>query len=248
MSDVIYAIGDIHGHLEQLQRVHDLIATDKAKYQLEGANVVHIGDLVDRGPNSNGVIDFLKQGQENGQPWIVIKGNHDRLFHKFLSDPNWVDARLRADLYWLHPRMGGTATLASYGINADANRTMLELFTDSKDHIPAEHHGWLNALPLWFETAELLFVHAGIQPAVKITEQLEDDLLWIRNDFLTYPHPHAKMVVHGHTMVAAVEVHPNRINIDTGAGRGDRLSAIVVEGDQVWQLHSDGRRELSPRS
>ncbi|MFN7053431.1 MAG: metallophosphoesterase, partial [Gemmobacter sp.] len=102
-----YAIGDIHGHLDLLKAAHALIAADRAAIGDTEAPVVHIGDLVDRGPDSRGVIDFLMQGQAMGAPWVVLKGNHDRLFTLFMADPHDSDACLRADLAWLHPRLGG---------------------------------------------------------------------------------------------------------------------------------------------
>ena len=100
-----YAIGDIHGRLSLLEAAHDLIAADMAR---EGhASVIHVGDLVDRGENSRGVIEFLMEGQARGADWAVLKGNHDRMFTRFLQDPAESEPGLRAELSWLHPRLGG---------------------------------------------------------------------------------------------------------------------------------------------
>ncbi len=245
MSTAIYAIGDIHGHLDKLKAVHNLIAQDKAANGHTDAPVVHVGDLTDRGPDSCGVIDHLITGRAAGQPWIVIKGNHDRLFQKFLEDPNWVDHRLRADFTWLHTRMGGQTTLASYGVT-DTGRNAHDLWADARDLVPAEHGDFLRNLPLYHTAPGLLFVHAGIRPGIAIDNQAEDDLMWIRDDFLRHIDSHGPLVVHGHTMVQQIEHHGNRVNIDTGAGRGDALSAVVIEGKKVWLLTPDGRQAVSP--
>jgi serine/threonine protein phosphatase 1 len=245
MSSAIYAIGDIHGHLDKLKAVHALIAQDQAANGHAGASVVHIGDLTDRGPDSRGVIEHLITGRAAGKPWVVIRGNHDRLFQMFLKDPNWVDHRLRADFTWLHSRMGGQTTLASYGIT-DTGRDAHDLWADARDLVPATHADFLADLPLYHTAPGSLFVHAGIRPGIAIDDQAEDDVLWIRDDFLLHRGPHGPLVVHGHTMVHQVEHHGNRVNIDTGAGRGDALSAIVIEGDQVSLLTPNGRHAVTP--
>lgn len=248
MNMAIYAIGDIHGHLDELLRVHELITMDQAKFSHQGASTVHIGDLTDRGPDSKGVLDHLITGRADGQPWIVIKGNHDRLFHKFYDDPNWVDRRLRSDLTWLHTRMGGLNTLASYGVDATAELGLLDLWAQAREKVPAAHMDFLRDLPLYHEHLELLFVHAGIRPGVAISHQVEGDLMWIRDDFLNHKASFGSLVVHGHTMVHQVEHHGNRLNIDTGAGRGDALSAVVIEEGKAWVLEQQGRRLLNPQT
>jgi serine/threonine protein phosphatase 1 len=248
LTQTIYAIGDIHGHLDQLKRVHALIDQDQIAQGIKGAKVVHIGDLTDRGRNSRGVIEHLLNGRASGKNWTVIKGNHDRLFQKFVDEPSWVDHRLRSDYNWLHPRMGGQETLASYGINATAERSWLDLATEARDTVPATHIDFLRDLPLYHQHDDLLFVHAGIRPDVEIGDQDKDDLMWIRAGFLDHTASFGPLVVHGHTMVHTVENHGNRLNIDTGAGRGDALSGVVIEGRQIWVLEPQGRRLLSPQT
>ena len=116
----LYAIGDIHGQLGLLHAAHDLIAEDMARH---GAGpVIHVGDLVDRGPDCRGVINCLMQGIEDGLDWIVLKGNHDRMFTRFLRDPSEPEPGLRADLGYLNPKIGGAATLASYGVRSAADQ------------------------------------------------------------------------------------------------------------------------------
>ncbi len=246
MSAPVYAVGDIHGHLDQLKRVHDLIERDQATHGHDNAPVVHIGDLTDRGPDSRGVIQHLLDGLAAGRNWITIKGNHDRFFQMFIENPDWTDRCLRPGLTWLHHRMGGLATLASYGIDASSSRTWHDLADEARAKVPAVHTAFLRSLPLYHEHCDVLFVHAGLRPNVPLKGQLEDDLLWIRDLFLGCQDSFGPLVVHGHTMVEQVQHHGNRINIDTGAGRGDELSAVVIEGRAVWKLEPHGRRALEP--
>jgi diadenosine tetraphosphatase ApaH/serine/threonine PP2A family protein phosphatase len=246
MTTPVYAIGDIHGHLDQLLRVHELIEQDQAKQSYDNAPVVHIGDLTDRGPDSRGVIQNLIDGREAGKNWIIIKGNHDRFFQMFVQDPNWVDTHLRPELTWLHQRMGGLETLKSYGIDAIATRTWLDLASEAQAKVPAAHTAFLRGLPLYHRHEDLLFVHAGLRPAVALEDQAENDLMWMREPFLSHRESHGPLVIHGHTMVDQVEHHGNRVNIDTGAGRGDDLSAVVIEGRTLWLLTNTGRHLLEP--
>jgi diadenosine tetraphosphatase ApaH/serine/threonine PP2A family protein phosphatase len=246
MTKPVYAIGDIHGHLDQLQRVHSLIEQDQATQGYDNAPVVHIGDLTDRGPDSRGVIQHLIEGREAGKNWTIIKGNHDRFFQMFVQDPAWVDVHLRPELTWLHQRMGGLETLKSYGIEATANRSWLDLASEAQAKVPAAHTAFLRGLPLYHRHGELLFVHAGLRPDVPIEDQTETELMWMREPFLSHKGSHGSLVVHGHTMVDHVEHHGNRVNIDTGAGRGDDLSAVVIEGRQVFVLQDIGRQPLAP--
>jgi hypothetical protein len=116
-----YAIGDIHGQIELLLDAHDRIARDRRQTGDTDAVVVHVGDLVDRGPDSRAVVDYLRTGIEAGENWVVLKGNHDRMFAGYLSDIGYHDAGLRLDLSYLNPRIGGAATLASYGVRSAAD-------------------------------------------------------------------------------------------------------------------------------
>ena len=110
-----YAIGDIHGQLEMLHDAHARIAADRARCGGEDAPIIHLGDYVDRGPDSRGVVRFLREGLPRGENWVAIKGNHDRMLYEFMADPLWRDPGMKSDLSWLNPRLGGDKTLASYG-------------------------------------------------------------------------------------------------------------------------------------
>lgn len=240
----LYAIGDIHGQLDLLRRQHDLIAADQARHG--PGTTVHLGDLVDRGASSAGVIDLLRRGQASGEDWVVLKGNHDRMFTLFLGDPRAQDAGLRPDLSWLHPRLGGAATLASYGVRNAADRPAARVHADALAAVPPAHRDWLADLPVMHCAQGLCFVHAGVRPGVALEDQTETDLLWIRDPFLTDPCSHGPLIVHGHTAIDVPRHYGNRVNLDTGAAYGGPLSTAVFEGDEVFHLAAAGRVALRP--
>ena len=236
-----YAIGDIHGHLDLLRRAHDLIAADG------GGTVVHVGDLVDRGPDSRGVVEYLRTGVAAGQPWVVLKGNHDRMFSRFLKDPMEPEDGLRADLSWLHPKLGGGATLASYGVRNASDRPVRKVHAEAVQSVPADHRAFLAALPMMHNVPGAVFVHAGIKPGVPLDQQAETDLVWIRGAFLTARIDHGALIVHGHTAIDAATHYGNRLNIDSGAAYGGPLSAVVLEGSEAFHLTPQGRVRLVPQ-
>lgn len=240
-----YAIGDIHGHLDKLAGAHALIAADRRRTGDADAPVVHLGDLVDRGPESAEVIDYLAAGPVRPGTWITIRGNHDFLFRLFMTDPQSSDPGLRADLTWLDPRLGGAATLASYGVEGGTERDPADLHLEACARVPATHLAYLDALLPQHRRDQALFVHAGIRPGISFAHQLPQDLMWIRKEFLTDPRDHGALIVHGHTPVDPLpRNHGNRLNMDTGAAYGGPLSATVIEGRDVWLLTPDGRLPL----
>ncbi|MFN3606041.1 MAG: metallophosphoesterase [Cypionkella sp.] len=239
-----YAIGDIHGHLGLLKGMHALIAADMAA--TGAAPIVHIGDLVDRGPDSCGVIEYLMGGIASGADWVVLKGNHDRMFAGYLSDFDYHDTGLRAGFSYVHPRIGGGATLASYGVKNPADRPLAPVWAEAVAAVPPEHRAFLQNLPTHFARGQALFVHAGIMPGVALQDQTEDDLVWIRHEFLDDTRDHGALVVHGHTAIDAPTHYGNRVNIDSSAAYGGPLSAVVIEGRAVWQITAQGRAPLTP--
>ncbi|NDW54120.1 metallophosphoesterase [Aliiroseovarius sp. PrR006] len=239
-----YAIGDIHGHLDKLEAAHALIAEDRARCGDTDAPVVHIGDLVDRGPNSPGVIQFLIDGQARGENWVVLKGNHDRMMEMFLRKHPMVDTQLLYDHNWLHPRIGGTETLASYGVDVPDGIRTYQLHPQARAAVPESHRDYLANLLAHYRLGDLYFAHAGIRPGVPLDQQTEDDLCWIRNEFHQSDADHGPLIVHGHTPVDEVTHYGNRLNIDTGAGHGKAISAVVIEGREAWLLTGDGRKEI----
>ena len=239
-----YAIGDVHGQRALLARAHERIEADRARTGDAEAPVVHLGDLVDRGPDSRGVLADLIAGTEAGRPWIALLGNHDRMFRAFLDDPHAPDSRLHPDYTWLHRALGGTATLASYGVRDADLRPIEEVHAEAVTKVPQAHRAFLASLPLWVERGETLFVHAGILPDMPLHLQEEDDLVWIRRGFLEDPHPHPWLVVHGHTTIDEATHFGNRVDLDSGAGHGHHLTAAVFEGREGWVLTDDGRAPL----
>lgn len=237
----VYAIGDIHGYLNELERAHRLIAEDRARVKDQNAPVVHVGDLCDRGPDTRGVIEFLLAGRERGENWVSLMGNHDRLFGWFLETPPRPDPHLIAGWTYFSDGVGGVETLRSYGIEIGRRERLKSVHTRALAAVPTAHREFVQNLPTSFETDEQIFVHAGIRPGIPMALQDEEDLLWIRREFHDDPREHGKLVVHGHTPVEQVTHYGNRLNIDTGAGYGRPISAVAIEGRKAWLLTESGR-------
>lgn len=233
-----YAIGDIHGHIDLLRAAHDRIARDDAAHG-GGGTVVHVGDLLDRGPQSRAVVDYLMAGQDAARPWIVLRGNHDRFLPRFARQPGWIDAGLGSGKHWLdHTTLGAAETLQSYGVEI---RDHDQTHADVMRAVPQAHLRWLDALPLWHLIPQALFVHAGVRPGVDLARQSEHDLVWIRNGFLDDATDHGVLVVHGHTPVDQVTHFGNRLAIDTGAAYGGPLSVVVFDGEDLAEVTDQGR-------
>lgn len=238
-----YAIGDIHGHIDLLKRAHDRIAADMAQYG--PAPVIHLGDLVDRGPDSKGVIDWLMAGIADGQDWQVLKGNHDRMFTRFMRAPQEPEPGLRADLSWMHPKLGGPATLASYGIRNPGDRPLAPVHAEALDLVPQAHLDFIDSRPTLIRRGPVVFVHAGIRPGVALDRQAEDDLVWIREGWLDNRDDHGALIVHGHTALPQATHYGHRLNIDSSAAYGGPLTAVVIEGREVFTLTDHGRVPLA---
>lgn len=239
-----YAIGDIHGQLSELERVHDLIERDRSACGDADAPVVHIGDLCDRGPATSGVIDHLLQGQDSEKPWIVLTGNHDRMMTAFLEPLRREPKRMPEGVIWLDERLGGKETLASYGVDTD--QTVEAIHADAIARVPERHIRFLQDLPVTYERGECFFCHAGVYPGIALGEQDEEDLVWIREPFLSSTKEHGKLIVHGHTPTDVATHYGNRLNVDTGAGYFRPMSAVVIEGRDAWLL-TEGGRAVLPR-
>jgi len=223
----VYAIGDIHGCLSALHRLLDAIRTDfHALADAEGlaASIVFLGDYVDRGPDSRGVLDVLSRG-DLGIPCRFLRGNHEQAMLDFLSDP----VRQAA---WL--TFGGVETLASYGVPASVGTSdpkRLRAMRDGLDErLPPRHRAFLADLETMAVLGDYAFVHAGVRPGVGLNRQRIEDLLWIREPFLTSRRRHEKVIVHGHTVTEEPESLPNRIGVDTGAYAAGPLTAVALHG------------------
>ena len=239
MTDPIYAIPDIHGQ-------NALLDDALARIDRDGgpdARIVFLGDLVDRGPDSRGVIERILDGQARGRPWTVLRGNHDQMFLDFLDTGSLQFKQIKSGLSWLDPRLGGAATLASYGVTEKDDTAA---WRAARTAVPRAHRDWLAGLPLWLEAGDLLFVHAGIRPGVPLDQQAPEDLMWIREGFLDHEGPHPWLVVHGHTALDFPQYFGNRVDLDAGAGYGHPLWPAVFEGTDGWLLTEKGRLALCP--
>ena len=223
----VYAVGDIHGRLDLLRVMIERIIADAGS--AEGSlrcRVVFLGDYIDRGAHSRAVIDTLMANPLPGFDTSFLRGNHESTMVQFLSD-------LNAGPGWL--TYGGVNTLLSYGIRPPvdvAPRNRLAVVQQQiRRCLPPAHLAFLRGLLPYVELGSYLFVHAGIRPGVDLARQSEEDLLWIRDEFLRSTDDHGRIVVHGHTIAMSGESLPNRIGVDTGAYATGRLTAVVLEGE-----------------
>ncbi|MBB6486304.1 metallophosphoesterase [Rhizobium lusitanum] len=227
----IYAIGDIHGHLDHLLAMQVAIDADRALHPIARAVIVYLGDLIDRGPHSRSVIERVaaQQNEADERTCVVcLSGNHDAWLNEFLTD---------ATILPLWGRKGGLETLASYGFSPEevlrgmANPAAAEVVRLALiARMPQQHRDFIAGLPLSYQLGGYFFAHAGVNPDRSLTDQRKEDLTWIRDRFLTSTTDFGKVVVHGHTSGASVESLPNRINVDTGIYATGVLSCVVLEG------------------
>jgi serine/threonine protein phosphatase 1 len=222
----IYAIGDIHGRLDLLDEVLAGVDADMGMHPVENAVRVFLGDYIDRGPDSKLVLDRLINYCVT-EPTVCLMGNHEAFLREFLKNPGILP---------IWRRCGGLDTLSSYGlapkIETDA-QAQRELASEFDRILPSSHREFLSNLKQYFICGDFFFVHAGVRPGICLTKQSEDDLLWIREEFLLSEGHFGKIVVHGHTPVLEPDVRPNRINIDTGAYVTGRLTCLVLESDKI---------------
>lgn len=225
----VYAIGDIHGRLDLLNQLLGMIEADEDARGPERTELIFLGDLVDRGPDSVGVIERLMALREE-RPVRYLMGNHEEIFLRAVAGD------LRALRFLI--RIGGRETLLSYGISEEEYRDLDYdgLLTLLQERVPPSHVTFLSAFENWIEVGDYLFVHAGLRPGVAVEDQKTSDLCWIREDFLRHRDSFGKMVVHGHSITEEIDERPNRIGIDTGAFASGRLTAIGLERDQRWYL------------
>lgn len=219
----VYAIGDIHGRADLLKRLHARIGEE-----LENSSqtvLVYLGDYIDRGFESSAVLDLLLQNPLGKVSPVFLKGNHEAMMLAFLEDPEGTSL-------WLE--YGGRETLMSYGLEIPTGHLTGKFLREIRDEIvrklPGDHLNFLKRLQLTYSVGDVLFVHAGIRPDRPLERQREEDLLWIREPFLSHPGPFEKVVVHGHTPAPEPENLPWRINVDTGAYFSQKLTAVVLEG------------------
>lgn len=226
----VYAVGDIHGRLDLLGPLVAAIEADDAARGFADTTIVLLGDLVDRGPDSAGVLVFARNLAARRKVRILA-GNHEEMF---LGSLDKVET-LRHFL-----KFGGRETVLSYPVDPATYRELdlEETRQLIREVVPEADLAFMRSFEDRFVIGDYLFVHAGIMPQVPLEAQKKQDLRWIREPFLSYRGDHGWCVVHGHTITEEVEVTPNRIGIDTGAYASGRLTALCLEGTARWIIEA----------
>ena len=225
MTGEIYAIGDIHGRLELLDRLLEELQPDLSRDRL-----VFIGDYIDRGPQPREVVDYLIRLQAAAPPEqiVCLKGNHEAMFLDFLEGREVA-------LFLFN---GGLATIEDYWGQDWEKQTRLVL--------PPDHERFYRELRLYYETSDYLFVHGGIRPGLPLAEQTEEDLLWIRGEFIVSMEDFGRKVIFGHTPFQRPLVMPNKIGIDTGAVYGNLLTCLKLPQEEFILVGQEGRARRVP--
>lgn len=229
---VAYAIGDIHGCLDALKILLEKIETHAATHAPHGYTLVFLGDLIDRGPDSAGVVDYVKNYAPHNVTPIYIKGNHEEVFL------NVAKGSIGSLTSWL--KFGGRECLHSYGVHelGEINTHPEGLMHRVQSALPKDHIAFLATFQNYLQWGDYLFVHAGITPKKPLEKQEGKDLRWIRDPFLNYKKPHEFKVIHGHTVVERAKDYGNRVAVDTGAHKGGPLTAVFLKGETLSFIHS----------
>jgi serine/threonine protein phosphatase 1 len=228
----IYAIGDLHGCADLLEDAFTIIDRDLDRSKPDRVLQVFLGDYVDRGTQVKRTIDLLIDRAQRHET-IFIKGNHEELLLEFLADPTPLPQ-------WL--QLGGATTLMSYGVSAkaehatDAGAVQAALVAA----MPRSHTEFLAGLASSYCCGDFFFAHAGVRPGVALEHQKDEDLMWIREPFLSSQEDFGKIVVHGHTPVREPDIRDHRVNIDTGAYATGRLTILSIE-DHRLDFHFSNR-------
>ena len=224
----VYAVGDIHGRLDLLRKMHDIILQDAAPLPKNFRRVVvYLGDYIDRGDASKGVIDLLLEKPLPGFESVYLKGNHEASMAEFLET-------LAPEHPWI--AYGGLSTILSYGVRETAQSSSMAYMQMLRDKlseaIPSEHKKFFTGLRLRLQIGDYFFVHAGVRPGIALDEQNPGDFLWIREPFLSNVQKFEKFIVHGHTITDEPAALGNRIGIDTGAYYSGKLTCLVLAGEE----------------
>lgn len=232
----LYAIGDIHGRLDLLDGLLEQIFRDEAARGGPASELIFLGDLVDRGPQSAQVIDRLIALKAERPGVRILLGNHEEVFLGALAG--------EAKALRLFNRIGGEETILSYGVDPQAyvQADFNELHRLLVEAVPATHREFLESCEDMVVAGDYVFVHAGIRPGIALAEQRPSDLRWIREEFLRSRAPLEKRVVHGHTISEEVVELPHRVGLDTGAYRSGILTAMGFEAEKSWILQELGSR------
>ncbi len=213
MSRRIFAVGDIHGCYDKLVALMKTLPWKKENGDL----LLFIGDYIDRGPNSRDVVQFLVELKKQGGDLVFLKGNHEKML---------MDYYIHQKDQMLYVANGGAETIASYVEGGIGRKAFV---------LPEDHLEFLLGLKLYYETEDYIFVHAGLRDEIPLTQQSEEDLLWIREEFIYSMYEWGKRVIFGHTALETPFVTPGKIGIDTGAVYGNRLTAVELPKMRFYQ-------------
>jgi len=228
-----YVIGDVHGRTDLLRQLHAMIADDAASRGWARNQLIYLGDYIDRGPDSRGVMALAMSNDPPGFGKLHLRGNHEAMLLDFLENPYSGSA-------WLN--IGGDAVLREYGIAAPSEFSQPEQLAHAakllaEAMLPSEL-AFLQNLKPCHRAGGYFFTHAGVRPGVQLDMQQEQDLVWIRRPFLNHNNDFGAIVVHGHTVCNEVEIKTNRIGIDTGAHATGRLTCLILEANRRWLLQT----------
>ena len=229
----VYAIGDIHGRNDLLQQLLAQIDADELARGPSDTHIIFLGDLMDRGPDSAGVIECAMALRDSGRKVRFLMGNHEEVFVRACRKR---DAKITR--FFL--RIGGEATVLSYPITRAEYITldMEQLSERLSNLVPQAHLNFIESFEDQIVIGDYAFVHAGIRPGVPLSEQKPSDLRWIREEFVDQRGDLEKVVVYGHTIYDDIEERGSRIGIDTGAYASDKLTALALEGGERWYLQT----------
>lgn len=226
----VYAVGDIHGRLDLFKALVAAIERDDAVRVEADTTLILLGDLIDRGPDSAGVVAFARALQARRKLRIVA-GNHEEMFLRSFTEPEVLARFLK---------FGGRETILSYPVDRDAfaKATLSEMQAQMDVAVPKEDRRFIDRFEDAISIGDYLFVHAGIRPGEPADAQVTADLRWIREPFLSHAGDHGCVVVHGHTIAEEPVVRSNRIGIDTGAFMSGRLTALALQGSNRWLIEA----------
>lgn len=226
-GSLVYAVGDIHGRADLLDRLCQLIREDMAQRDFSQATIIFLGDYIDRGYHSREVIEGLINLEIDGADVVCLAGNHEDMMLRFLDDP-------AEGQFWLG--VGGLATLASYNVFVADDSSLENLLYASNElaaKLPERHKQFLLGLGEHAQIGDYYFVHAGMRPGVPCAEQRREDKLGIRREFTESDFDFGVKIVHGHSGVRKPVLKTNRIAIDTGAFATGQLTAVVLSGNET---------------
>ncbi len=214
MGKRIFAVGDIHGCFDKLDAMMKILPWDRDAGDL----LLFIGDYVDRGPKSRDVVEYLVTLKKSGGDFVFLKGNHEKML---------LDYYIQQKDQMLYVANGGAETIASYVEGGIGRKAFI---------LPEDHLEFLLSLKLYYETDDYIFVHAGLRDAIALDDQNEEDLLWIREEFIYSAFDWNKRVIFGHTALETPFVTPGKIGIDTGAVYGNKLTAVELPRMKFYQV------------